>query len=173
MENIEQQIASLRSNYYSENKKNIFFKNSQKQDFAKTITQNIDVQLLMAKSVYILENSDIVYIDYPILKTFLCEDIYEVCIQFLLNKYLEVINKYTKYSVHVNLQGFSVSAAQRYQKGIMLFTERCNASNAKFPELLEKMVIINTPSVIEAIQKMLRPFIDPIIFGKIHIQPKN
>ena len=127
----------------------------------------------MAKSVYILENSDIVHIDYPILKPSLCEDIYEFCIQFLLNKYLEVINKYNKYSVHVNLQGFSVSAAQRYQKGIMLFTEKCNASNTKLSELLEKMVLINAPSVIETIQKMLRPFIDPIIFGKIHIQPKN
>ena len=31
MENIEQQIASLQSNYYSENKKNSFFKNSQKK----------------------------------------------------------------------------------------------------------------------------------------------
>ena len=87
MEDIEQQIAYLQSNYYSENKKKTFFKNSQKQDLAKTITQNIDVQLLMEKSVYILENSDIVYIDYSILKTFLCEEIYEFSIQFLLNKY--------------------------------------------------------------------------------------
>jgi len=53
MESIEQQIASLQQNYYSQNKKNAFFKNSQKQDLAKSITQTIDINTLFSKSIYI------------------------------------------------------------------------------------------------------------------------
>lgn len=169
MEDIQKQIESLQTNYYDKNKKNTFFKNNQKQDLAKTITQHISINELMKKSVYTLPDTNIVFIDYPILKTFLCEDVYHDCINYLLNEYQMTINKYGNYQVTVDLKGFTISAAQRYQKGVILFTDKCNESTTKFSEIMTKMTILNAPSMIESIQKFLKPFIDPQIVNKIII----
>lgn len=173
MDNIQKQIESLQKKYYNENNKNSFFKNNQKKDLAKTITQKISIDDLMKKSVYTIPATNVVFIDYPILKTFLCEDVYEYSINYLLQEYQNNIDKYGNYEVSVNLHGFTVSAAQRYQKGIILFTHKCNESNTKYSEIMTKMTILNPPSMIESIQKFLKPFMDPIIFNKIIIQPNK
>lgn len=170
MDDIQKQIETLQKNYYNENNKNTFFKNNQKNDLAKTITQNISVYDLMKKSVYTIPETNVVFIDYPILKTFLCEDIYDYSINYLLQEYQNNINKYGNYQVSVNLKGFTVSAAQRYQKGIILFTNKCNESNTKFSEIMSEMVILNAPNMIQSIQNFLKPFMDPIIFSKITIK---
>jgi hypothetical protein len=170
MDDIQKQIETLQKNYYNENNKNTFFKNNQKKDLAKTIAQNISVCDLMKKSVYTIPETNVVFIDYPILKTFLCEDVYDYSINYLLQEYQNNINKYGNYQVSVNLKGFTISAAQRYQTGIILFTNKCNESNTKFSEIMDKMTIINPPSMFESIQKILKPFMDPIIFNKIIIE---
>jgi hypothetical protein len=170
MDDIQKKIEILQKNYYNENNKSKFFKNNQKKDLAKTITQNISIIDLMKKSVYTIPETNVVFIDYPILKTFLCEDIYDYSINYLLQEYQNNINKYGNYEVSVNLNGFTVSAAQRYQKGIILFTHKCNQSTTKFSEIMDKMTIINPPSMFESIQTILKPFMDPIIFNKIIIK---
>lgn len=170
MESIEQQIASLQQNYYSQNKKNAFFKNSQKQDLAKSITQTIDINTLFSKSIYIIENTNIVYIDYPLLKTFMCEEIYNSCIDYILLKYSEAIQQYGSYEVQVNLKSFSMSAAQRYQTVIKMFSDRCNNASTNYAQIMTKMTTLNTPSMIDTIQRFLKPFIDPTIVNKIEFR---
>jgi len=170
MDGIDKQISNLQQQFYAENKKKSFFKNSQKQDLAKPLVQEFNLTTLLSSSIYIIPDTNIIYMDYPILKTFLFEDIYEKSINFILEKYSHAIQEYNSYVVQVNLKGFTISAAQRYQKGIMMFTDKCNNSTTKFAELMEKMVIINAPSMMETINNMMKPFIDPILVGKIHFQ---
>ena len=170
MDGIDKQISNLQQQFYAENKKNSFFKNSQKQDFAKSLVQELNLTTLLTSCIYIIPDTNIIYMDYSILKTFLFEDIYEKSIDFILEKYSHAIQQYNSYVVHVNLKGFTISAAQRYQKGIIMFTEKCNNSTTKFAELMQQMVIINAPSMMETINKMMKPFIDPLLVGKIHFQ---
>ena len=63
--NLEEQLAAYKQKYYDSNKKNTFFKKSQKMDCAKEVSQNFSLQQLLDNSVYVVENTNYIYIDYP------------------------------------------------------------------------------------------------------------
>ena len=79
----------------------------------------------------------------------------------ILHLYDIVLSTNTKIQVHVLLDTFTVSAAERYKECISIFCKKCMNSSTRYSKLIEKMYIYNTPSMVENISLIIKPFIDP------------
>ena len=73
--------------------------------------------------------------------------------------------------MHINLKGFTISAAERYKQVIQLFCNECcnlaSTSNISFVEDLTVLKIYHTPSVMETISRMLSSLTDPTVKKKL------
>ena len=162
------EIQEFQDNLYCEKGgKNIFFKKTQKNEIAKSVSENFELSRLLFESIYISSENEI-YINYPTLKLFIHEEIYENIIDHLLNLFNETILKYGNYSFNLNLEGFTVSAAERHKNVIILFSNKClNNTSIEYSILVNKIRILNTPSIINILIKMFKPFFPKNITNQI------
>jgi hypothetical protein len=173
LENFNKRISELTNQYYSDNKKNMFFKSSQKMDCAAAVTNQIGIDELIQKTVYIIPNTNSVFMDYIVFKTYATPENYNKIVNFILTLFDYCITTYGDYIVYVNLESFTVSAAQRYKNVIDLFLRNCMASNTQYSIKIKNMIICNTPNTFQNIAKFLTPFIDPIVKTKIVLCDKE
>lgn len=162
-----QNIQKLQAQYYEKNTKNTFFKKAQKQDCAETVIQNIDLNELISRTVYVIPNTNKVFIDYLVFKTYAVPSIYPQIVDKVLNTFQDAINVYGNYEVHINLSSFSVSACERYKSILEILCTECFKLNAGMTILLTKLITYYTPSAMETIIKILTPFIDPVVRPKL------
>ena len=172
-EPILQKMNEVQNNFYSSNQKNTFFKKSQKLDCAKEVCKNIDVNEMIAKTIYVIPGTNKIYMDYTIFKLFAHPDIFNVLIQHIINTCRYLINYYKSFEGYINLDSFTVSAAERYKGFIQQYCENCLHENTDFAVLLTKLHILNTPSVIEIIVKIIKPVIDKNVVDKVVFHKKN
>lgn len=166
-------IAELQGNYYSENQKNIFFKKSQKNDCAASISNTLDTQTLLANTVYLINNTNRIYFDYNVFKTYANENNYELIIDRIITLFDCCVENFDSYEFHFNVNSFTVSATERYKKVINLFLNKCFSSNTYYSNKLTTMYIYNIPSMFDQISRILNPFIDPIVRNKIILIDKQ
>jgi hypothetical protein len=173
--NIIHEMQEVEKNYYNDNSgKNVFFKSNQKTQIAKSIINNFELPRLLTECIYILESKNEIYINYPVLKMFIHDDIHEKIIQHILSLYNECILKHGKYSINMNLEGFSISAAERHKNAVILFSQRCfDTKEFKYVDLVEKIRIFNTPSVIDTLIKMFKPLFGKNLYKQIELYKKN
>lgn len=169
----DDQIAKLQEQYYHGTSKHRLFKNSQKLECANVVAQNMDITLLLNRCIYIIPNKNHIYIDYPKLKTFLCPLIYSQIIDYATQLANECINKHQVFSLHINLQSFTITAAQRYKEIIELFCNKCLKRGAQFQVQLQFIHLYNYPSIIPMLHKMFAPFIDDSARGKLVLEKNN
>ena len=166
-----QLLDKIKTDFYSSESKHTFFKNAQKQKIAEKVATTVNLMDLLQNTVYIIPNTNKIYIDYPVFKLFATNDNSDEIINYIISILSHCIYIYGQYEMHINLKGFSISAAQRYKNGIQLFCNKCynitSQSDVKFANQLIKMYIYNTPSIIENITSMFSAFIDPTIPQKL------
>jgi hypothetical protein len=180
-------MIKWRESLLEETGKNTFFKSSQKKELAKSVcqNQNFNLQQVLHAAIYRVYASDQrnpyrelasdqrnpysngIYMDYPILKLFINETVYDAVIEHILRLYDECIAEHGSYYLYLNLSGFTISAVDRYKACIIQFTDRCMIAGTKYISMLEKIKILNTPSAFDAIIKMLKPFIPKEVGEKI------
>ena len=166
-------LNKMKADYYTESKPNMFFKNTQKMQCAETISKNIELATLLGKTAYILPNNNknIIYIEYPLFKLFANPENYRAIVDHLINLILIFIANKVTYEMHINLKGFTISAAERYKQVIQLFCNECcnlaSTSNISFVEDLTVLKIYHTPSVMETISRMLSSLTDPTVKKKL------
>lgn len=166
-------INQLQKTYYETHGKNVVFKNGQKQKCAEYLAEQLDVNILVEKTARIIPNTNCVFLDYMVFKIYAHETIYERTVECILNLISECINKYGSFEVHINLKSFTISAAQRYLEIIKLFCNRCLQSNTRYASYITKMVIYNTPSMIDGISRLLRPFINDYVRERLDLVKGN
>jgi hypothetical protein len=105
--------------------------------------------------------------NYSIFKLFANDAVYYQMIQRVFFLYDQNISQYGNYFLIINLDGFTISAAERYRDFITLFSNICMASDKKYTSFVEKVQILNTPHVFDTIIKMFKPFIAKEISGLI------
>jgi hypothetical protein len=164
-----EKINNLTTKFYSENKKKTLFKSSQKFECAATITNSIGIDELIQRTIFIIPNTKTVFLDYTLFKTYATPDNYCKIINHILSLFKICIQHYGTYECHVNLDSFTVTAAQRYTDIINLFLNNCMIPNTEceYSVLLTTMYIYNTPLTFQNISKILLPLIDPIVKKKI------
>jgi hypothetical protein len=167
-------MESCKETYYINENKNSFFKKNQKNECAKKVSESFPLDDMINKTIYVIPNTNKIFIDYTIFKLFGVEGNYDNIIEKVLFYYDELMIQYGGYEVHINLQSFSITSAERYKNIISLFYETSNKVNINYTKYLIGMYIYYTPSMMDIISKLLKPFIDPIIISKIiYIQKKE
>ena len=168
------QVNKFKDNYYSKNSKNMFFKKTQKAECAEQIAQQFDINVLLNNTVYIIGDTNQVFFDYAIFKLYANESNYQQIVDYVLLLFDIIIRKHGTYVTHVNLDTFTVSAAERYKKVIQTFNAAC-IRNTEFvyTQRLQSWHIYNPPSVIDMIHKILKPFIEPSVFNNARIISKE
>ena len=166
-------IISIQENFYTKNKKNNFFKKSQKIDCAKEICKKIDINEMIAESICVINQTNKIYIDYPIFKLYANPDNFDIIIIHIINTCRYLVTYYKNFEVYINLQGLTVSAVERYKDIIKKYVSCCLNENTDFALLMTKLHILNSPSVIEMIVKIVKPMIDPNVVEKVCFYKKD
>ena len=168
------QVNKFKDNYYSKNSKNMFFKKTQKAECAEQIAQQFDINVLLNNTVYIIGDTNQVFFDYAVFKLYANEGNYQQIVDYVLLLFDIIIRKHGTYVTHVNLDTFTVSAAERYKKVIQTFNATC-IRNTEFvyTQRLQSWHIYNPPSVIDMVHKILKPFIEPSVFNNVRVVSKE
>jgi hypothetical protein len=170
-----QSLEKLKNQYYTDHSKNILFKKSQKLDCAIQLCRSPEFHLESAikNTIFIMSESNRVFFNYELFKYYGNPENYDEIVNYILSLIVLCISKFESFEFHVNLNSFTISAAERYKPAIQLYMSKCLANNTEFSKLLSKMVIYNTPTLMNEISRFLKPMIDPIITNKIQIYTKS
>lgn len=171
--NVLDQVTKLQNDFYSNHSKNTLFKSNQKVECATAVSSQMDVNQLIANTFYILPNTNSIFIDYLIFKTFINPSNYDAAINHAMKLCNDCINTYGWYDVHLNLSTFTISSCHRYKDIIQSYSSRCLNCETEFGLKLNKMHIYNTPNVMSNIITMLSPFITVEIKPKMVLHNKN
>jgi hypothetical protein len=166
-------INELTNKFYVEKGKNTIFKKKQKFDCATTIVDTLGFDNLLNKTIYIITDTNRVFIDYTLFKLYATPENYNKITDhaiFLINYCVE---KYGNYETYINLDTFTVSSAERYKQIIQIFINKCIVSNSEYSTKLVKLCIYNTPKTFNIISNILLPLFDPAIKNKIVLFDKE
>lgn len=163
MSNILDEIENKKSEIYNESGKNMFFKKQQKNDVAQQISQQFDMNQLLNLTCYAKDNQ--IVIDYTIIKLYAHPDNYQQIIDYIMALY--TTKKHLKVTFHFNINGFTVTSAERYKDFIKMYFERTQKAEFDITQMTDKIYIYYTPSIITQLTKMLQSFILPEIKEKV------
>ena len=153
-------LNELKTKYYDDNGgKNIIFKKKQKMEIAQTICSQFDLSILLRKTIYLVNGTDIVFIDYKLFKLYANPKVYPNIVNYTLNMFDATIKKYGRYSVHIDVDTITPSATERYKEIIILFNQSCE--NTNFMTHLFSWVLYNTPMYIDTFLNIIKSIIDP------------
>jgi hypothetical protein len=166
-------IENYKVNYYQvQGKNSFFFKKTQKMECAKEISQKFDLESMINTTIYNIPDTNKIVFNYPVFKLYANPENYDAIVQGVLNVYDRVLETCQTFEAHVILEGFSISAAERYKDVIKLFCQKCMQSNTNYAVSTQAMHIYHTPSMIESISTLFRPFIDPSINERMILHSK-
>jgi hypothetical protein len=169
---IDDEIEKIKNEFYSSTGKNVFFKNSQKFECAKQITNQIPFDQLLTSTCRILHEHKVVYVDYVILKSYASPEIYNNITEDIVQVFKLFVSQYGFLSVALNLDTFTVSAAHRYKDIIVNFCDKCFKYDTGFSLVLTKFAIYNIPITFDTIIPILLPFILDEVKPKISLVKK-
>jgi hypothetical protein len=169
-EELEKEIERVKGEFYTESGgKSTIFKKQQKIECAKQVVNKISLDVLLNRSCYIIENTNCVHIDYPVLKSFASPEIFDVISEYIIANFQHVKNTYSKLEVLLNFDGLTISGAERYKGLIETFCMKCFQSNTGFSQIVSKFVIYNSPNILDAIKHIAMPFIEENVKSRMHV----
>lgn len=165
-------MTELQNDYYETNGKNILFKKSQKVECANVVSNSFDIQQLLRYTMFIIPNTNKVYFDYTVFKMYGNHNNYKTVVDYAIALFCECTCKYGTYEIHINLNTFTVSACERHKDSIKLLMDECLRNETTFSTVLTIIYIYYPPHAIDTIQRIVSPFMDPLVRSKIVIIPK-
>lgn len=165
-------LEKFKDTYYVDNPKNKIFKKQQKFDLADKITEEFDIRVLMERAIYFIPRTNKLYLDYPLMKLFVNPNNYLYLIQYTQSLLPECIERYGSFECHLNIDTFTATAAERHKDLVQMFRDY-DDGNIDYTDYLTRMVILNTPTSIDVIAKILMKFIEPEIKAKIVLTKKE
>jgi hypothetical protein len=165
-ESLENKIAEMQNVYYNTNVKSTFYKNDQKKDCALFVMNSLNIEELFKRTVYNIPNTNHIFIDYLFFKTYANPSVYEELIYFLQMNIDNCITLYKNFELHININTFSPTAAQRYKDIIYILITKC-LNQQRCLETLSKICLYNSPKMIDNIMKLFAGLIDEKTKSKI------
>ena len=168
------EMENIKKNYFS-NVSTIFTLNKSKHKLqcAKKVSESIEMNKLLQLTTIRIKNTNIIYFDYPVFKMFANPSNYDMIVEYILQLFIESVEEFGTFEMHINLKSFSVSAAERYKICIENFIKKCISKNTPFVKTTKKICIYNTPNVIDAISRVINSFIEPEIKEKMIFYDKT
>jgi len=171
---LEKEIERVRTDFYTDSGgKNRLFKKQQKFDCAKQVVNKIPLETLLPQTFYIDGNTNRVHIVYPILKLFASPEIFDTISDFIIAHFQYIKQNHPTLEVMLNLDGFTISAAERYKGLIETFCMKCFGLNTGFSQLVSKFIVYNAPASIESIGPIVKPFMEPNVREKLILASKK
>ena len=172
-----ERMNSFKNEYYSNQPKNFLFKKSQKIDMAKQLSQKFDLNELLQNFTYNIPNTSNIYLDYTVFKLFANESNYPNIIEYFLNIVDYCIYTYGDFNVHLNMESFTVSSAERYYGFLELYVKCCliksESNHFLYSEKLNKFNIYNPPNVLDMIHKIFKKVIQKEVNEKFVVIHKK
>jgi len=165
--NITEKIKELQTKYYNKNGSYILFKNAQKIECATEIVNNIPINTLLNDTIYIVETTNQIYIKYEILKSFANPSVYTYIIDHISNLVQISITNHKSFELHINMNTFTITAANRYKELIQMFCEKALQTNSIYHTKLNKIYLYNYPAIIPVLTKLFSSFVDNSARGKV------
>ena len=168
---ISEKMKIIQLDYYEKNGKNVFFKNSQKQNCAELVCSKMNLGDLLNETIWIIPNTNGVFIDYTVFKMYATPENFDLILNHIISKFTECIEEFGEYNVYINILGFTVSSAERYKSIIDLFYRKCfeQTQTVYFTNALNNMKILNAPAVMEQISSLFNSMVSPKVKMKIQI----
>ena len=157
----------MKNDYYTENKKNIIFKNGQKFDCANTIVQQMSKTDLFNSIIRIDENQ--LLVNYTMFKSIIHPAIYIELIHFIFQQNDTILQTNAMYDVIIDLKGLTMTGVERYKDFITTLSLEGQKNGKNFLQKMGQVRIINPPFMISNIGKILLPLMDPVVRDKIVI----
>jgi hypothetical protein len=171
-DSLVEMMEKYQQEYYQSQGKNMFFKKSQKQDCAKGVSQAFPLEDMINRTIFIIPQKNKLIFDYTVFKLYATSENYDTIIQRVIESYDLLLSQYSRFEVHIILDGFTISAAERYKSVIQLFCNKCMTSQTRYSQYITGMYLYYTPSMMESISTLLKPFIDPNISHSIFMYSK-
>ena len=185
-ESLVDKMNALREKYYSTETKNVFVRKSEKDACAQNIASQIPIEDLTAQSFFALPNNPShFFMNYPVMKMYVNSDNYMDVCDTLIAKLRETIvgssdfserngsSNFPQITIHVNLDGFTVSAAERYLYIFDYFSTKCIAENILLTPHVSRFVIYHTPAAMNPIMSVLKFFIEDEIMSRLEYVKKG
>jgi len=166
-DNLIERIQKLREDYAVDNKKWGISAKHYKMDCANSVLRKIDIDTLLNSTIMILPNTHHLFFDYTMFKTFAVPELYELIMSSMISKIKHCVNTYGKYEIHINLLSFSVSGFNRYKTIIEMYSNEINNNHKELHEKMKTMHVYNIPPTIDAISKLISPFLEQTTKEKI------
>jgi hypothetical protein len=170
---LQQQIQDIQDQFYSTSGKNTFFKKYQKQQCAQLVATQMSPELLITNTFRILGGTNRVYVNYPLFKTFMNADLIPVSVQYIINIGRMCVEKYGCMEVHINMDTFTPTAAERYREFVMTVLKTCEKENTNFSYNLSTMNLYNCPKVADQLSRVLWTWFPPMVQEKVKIFGKD
>ena len=164
---IANQINDLKAKYYNKNGTSILFKNTQKRDCAVDIVNNIPINRLLKETIYIVENTNHIYIKYEILKSFAAPAVYSIIINHISNLVELCIENHGSFQLYINMNTFTITAANRYKELIQMFCEKALQSDSIYHTKLQAIYLYKYPAIIPVLRQLFSAFVDNSARGKV------
>ena len=168
---IEDDLSKIRvtqNTFYSNIKKNALMKETQKIECAELVLKEFAIEELISKTIYIGENSNKFFISYPFYKTYAAISNYQLIVDQIIQFIFHVLTKFTTFEIHINLESFTTTALQRNLCVFNLYYESCCIQNLCYDQnKLDRIVVYNTPKVINFLSTLIVKFTDKTIKKKI------
>ena len=158
-EDYYKKLEDAKTKFYETNKKNVFFKNKQKLELAQTVTEELDLNKMIACTAFIVPNRNIIYYNYLVFKIYGNESNQRAIYNHFRGLICSVLENYDTFEVHVNLKTFTISACQRYY---MMITSSFD-DNTMLTDKMSKLVVYHTPSIVDQLTTLLYSSIRTII----------
>jgi len=164
---LEHKITSVQNQYYETHSKAILFKQDQKIGCAAAVSQNIPLDELFKKTIMVLHTTNRIYFDYTLFKTFAHPLIYDDMVDYIIKLFDQIIQEYGSFEIHMNLQTFTITAAQRYKEMARVFCGRCLAKESTYSKHVISLHIYHCPRMIDSFSKLFSAFVDDSIRAKV------
>jgi len=173
-DDLEKEIEKVKDDFYNESGgKNTLFKRQQKFDCAKQVVNKISLEALLMRTCYIVENTNCIHIDYPVLKSYASPETFETISDYIIANFQYVKNNYSELEVMLNFNGFTISAAERYKGLIETFCIKCFQKQTGFSQVVSRFVVYNSPNVIDSIKHIVTPYMEENVKSKLLVIAKK
>lgn len=169
-----QHIQDMQSRFYvDQGGKNIIFKQSQKFQCAQTVCSRIPLDSLMAQTFRVDPDRNHVYFEYPFFKLYAHPANFAHIVARVIDLCLACKQCYGTFSLHINFDGFTISAAERYKPIVAMFSRVCELRDTGFTPTIESLTLYNVSSAMDHISAVLLPLIPPEMKSKIRVVTKT
>lgn len=164
-------IESARKNYYDDKPKNLVFKKQQKFDCAESITNNLDLAVVLPLLFRVDGNT--IFVNYAVFKAIASPSIYMNMANYLFDTTQKIIESYSKYNLSLDLAGVTMSAIERYRAFVVLVSSEGMKNGRGLLKHLDLIYVHNPPTFVEYLCSIVIPIIDPSIKDRFIIYFKN